>query len=140
TVLGLGWLGMPRGNDAVEPLLEHPDAEVRLAAIRACGQMTVFDTIPKIRRFLQSDDERFRREAMIALGKYGRPDAIAGIDNAARGDAELLRVAAAAKRRSAAIEAAYNHRVGIASAAEFVLTTGEYEDILAYIGFVWERL
>ena len=138
--LALGWLGKPRGNEVVEPLLDYPADDVKLAAIRSCGQMGVFATIPRIRGFLDSPDPRFRREAIIALGKYAKPEAIEDMERAAAGDPELLRLASEAKRRTVVSAAVLAHRVAMSRAAEMVLATDEYEDILAFIGFVWEYL
>ena len=140
SMLALGWIGKPRGNDVVEPLLDHPDDDVRLAAIRAVGQMGVFATIPKIRSYLDHPDRRFRKEAIIALGKYAKTDATEGLDRAAGADPELTRLASEAKRRAAATEGVFAHRVSLPRLVEVVLETDEYEDLAGLVGFVWEAL
>lgn len=139
-VRALGWIGKPRGNDVVEPLLDGQDDGVKLAAVRAVGQMGVFATVPKIQRFLGHPERPFRKEAIIALGKYARTEAAQGVDGAAGADPELMRLASEAKRRAAATEGLFAHRVGMPRVVEVILETDEYEDLAGLMGFVWEVL
>ena len=115
------------------------DIQVRLAAIRSLGQMAKFVSIPLIEPYLESSGRRERREAIIALGKFAKPELIPRIEAVAGSDPELVKLVSEAKARIAATLEGLkteNYRALV----DALIETDEYEDLLAYILVVWRPL
>jgi HEAT repeat protein len=138
-IRALGFMARPQGFDAVARHLNHSDAGVRLAVIRTLGQMNKFDAIPLIEPFLRSPNRDERREAIVALGKFGKTEEIQRIDAAAAGDPDLERLAReAAARIAATVKGLRTGRYD--ELVDAVIDTAEYEDLVGFIMFTKFRL
>ncbi len=119
----------------IEPLVEHPDRDVRIAAIGTLGRMGRFSSIKIIGPSILSDDRDVRRETTIALGKYAIPALPIGGMQAAGQDEELRQLSTEALRRAHA-QAAADHNATITA----VIETGQWQDLLGWIGFIRPNL
>ncbi len=91
-LLGLRFFAMasPVAHD-VTKCLDHPDKQVRLAALGALGSMAVYTTTRHLGRFVVRLDPEEWREAANALAKFGTDEATAMIKRraAVEPDAEV---------------------------------------------------
>ena len=129
-IRALGFLGRSGGVEAVSRHVRHPDLQVRLAVIRSLGQMGKYDSMPLLELLLKSLDRQERREAIIAVGKFPKPEKVAQINSAAGSDPELGQLAREAEARIATT--AKGMRTGrYDEMVTAVIETDEFEDLAA---------
>jgi HEAT repeat protein len=138
-IRALGFLGRPQGAAAVSKHINHSDRQVRLATIRTLGQMGKFDSITLVQPFLESPIREERREAIIAMGKFSKPELIPPIEAAADRDPELVKLATEAKARITATLKGIQTK-NFSEFVDAVIDTDEYEDIVALILVTWRPL
>jgi len=90
----LARIGDPLAHDALLPLLAHPDAAVRQAAIGALNSLGHPDLGAQVRRLLSSDDATLRESAVRIAGYFGFPDAVEALLACAADPVEGVRRAA----------------------------------------------
>ena len=135
----LGYLGRPQGWSVVSAHALHRDPVVRLAAIRSLGQMGKFNRIKLLESFLESPNRAEKREAIIALGKFAKPEVIPEIESAAGQDPELRKLVEEAKRRIDATLLGIETN-DFTAFVDAVIDTDEYEDILPLMMVCWPPL
>ena len=74
----------PRDVALFRPLLDAERTEVRAAACRYLGRMRDGESYEKIVRLTRGFEPLVRREAVLALGRYARPEALPHLVRAAR--------------------------------------------------------
>ena len=90
----LARIGDPMAHEALLPLLAHPDAAVRQAAIGALNSLGHPDLGAHVRRLLASDDPTLRESAVRIAGYFGFPDAVDALIARAADPVEGVRRAA----------------------------------------------
>ena len=68
---GLGALGDPRAVALLVPFVDHPEAGRRIQAIKNLGRLGDPEIIPLVFRKLSDPNYEVRREASLALVKFG---------------------------------------------------------------------
>ena len=134
-ILAIGWLGRQEGSEMVEAWLDHPSDEVKLAVIRALGEIQIFDAAPKLQPFLTHPEKVFRETAVAAMGKLWRSTDARQLKAAADADPELRPLVKEMTDYMAAM--ATHNPERIANAA---IASREYEDLLPWIVFVKDPL
>ncbi|MEO7095349.1 MAG: HEAT repeat domain-containing protein [Polyangiales bacterium] len=130
----LGWYGIPEHFRSVVPYTDHPDEEVRRAAIHALGQLVHFDTIPLLQAHLASDaSHAVQLEALGALGKMGKTELLPDFDIAAARGPDFAAVAAEARARTRATA-----QEGLEPLARHLLQSSDYEDLCVFMTFVFK--
>lgn len=138
-IRALGYLGRPQGWNVVSAHALHRDPIVRLAVIRTLGQMGKFNRIQLLESFLETPNRAEKREAIIALGKFAKPEVIPEIESAAGQDPELQRLVEEAKRRIDATLKGIETR-DFTAFVDAIIDTDEYEDILPLMMMCWPPL
>ena len=77
-----------RWRDAAQAELVSPDAPMRIAAARACGELEHKDSLPDIFELLSDEEKEVRLAALFALGRIGGKDAVEILTAAATSEDE----------------------------------------------------
>ena len=77
-----------RWRDAAQAELVSPDAPMRIAAARACGELEHKDALPDIFELLSDEEKEVRLAALFALGRIGGKDAVEILTAAATSEDE----------------------------------------------------
>ena len=70
----LGRTGVARAAPTLRPLLTHPEADLRRAALTALGRIGISEESENLWPLLDDDDARTRYEAAMAIGEGGREE------------------------------------------------------------------
>ncbi len=88
---------LPRGPDRVVQLLQRPELHVVRAVTELAGVARLEEAVPYLARFIEHDDERLRRTALVALARIGTVSTAEPVRRALReGTPELRSVVAGA--------------------------------------------
>lgn len=135
-IRAFAFYAMPdEGPYLVGRLTRHPDAAVQRAAVRALGSMGAHDGLAYVWPFLQSADPVLRREAVVATGKFGLPDAIPYLDAAAAGNPGLEVLAARGRRRIEAVRSR-----DLDQLVDVMITTEDYEELGVLTPFLYQHV
>lgn len=77
-----------RWRDAAQAELISPDAPMRVAAARACGELEHKNALPDIFELLSDEEKEVRLAALFALGRIGGKDAVEILTAAATSEDE----------------------------------------------------
>ena len=77
-----------RWRDAAQAELISPDAPMRAAAARACGELEHRDALPDLYDLLSDEEKEVRLAVLFALGRIGGKDAIEILTAAATSEDE----------------------------------------------------
>ena len=77
-----------RWRDAAQAELVSPDAPMRAAAARACGELEHRDSLPDLYELLSDEEKEVRLAALFALGHIGGKDAVEILTAAATSEDE----------------------------------------------------
>jgi HEAT repeat protein len=96
TAKALGKIGDPQAAQAlIDALQDNKSKNLQLASLRSLGKLGYHDAIPAVRPFLNADDPRLRRTAVLTLGALQDSGATPQLLEMAKGDeSPLVRPAA----------------------------------------------
>ncbi|MGC9348230.1 MAG: HEAT repeat domain-containing protein [Anaerolineae bacterium] len=96
TAKALGKIGDPQAAQAlIDALQDDKSKNLQLASLRSLGKLGYRDAIPAVRPFLNADDPRLRRTAVLTLGALQDRDVTPKLLEMAKGDeSPLVRPAA----------------------------------------------
>ena len=87
----LGYIGDRRAGTAIEPMLEHSNLEVRIAAANALGTAGHVASVPLLIHALEDPAWQVRARAAASLGSFGDPTSLAPMAAALSDDSWWVR-------------------------------------------------